>query len=64
VRQSLGAGQFGDGGSTAWPASERALRRSCSRRDRYKARKTGSMFSGGAPTVGVTVEKLLEAQAR
>lgn len=31
---------------------------------RYEARRTGSMFAGGAPTIGVTVEKLLEAQER
>jgi phosphate transport system substrate-binding protein len=32
--------------------------------DRFEARKTGSMFSGGVPTVGVTIEKLLETQTR
>lgn len=33
-------------------------------KQRYAARQTGSMFSGGAPATGVTMEKLLEAQAR
>ena len=32
--------------------------------ERYKARRTGTMFSGGAPTIGVTMEKLLEVQSR
>jgi hypothetical protein len=33
-------------------------------RQRYAARQTGSMFSGGAPPTEVTMEKLLEAQAK
>jgi hypothetical protein len=33
-------------------------------KERYRARRTGSMFSGGAPAVGITVEKLLEAEDR
>lgn len=32
-------------------------------KQRYSARRTGSMFSGGAPAVGITMERLLEAQA-
>lgn len=33
-------------------------------KQRYSARRTGSMFSGGVPAVGVTMERLLEAEAR
>jgi phosphate transport system substrate-binding protein len=33
-------------------------------KQRYAARQTGSMFSGGAPAIGVTMERLLEAQVR
>ncbi|MBA3396010.1 MAG: PstS family phosphate ABC transporter substrate-binding protein [Deltaproteobacteria bacterium] len=32
--------------------------------DRYKARRTGTMFEGRVPSVGVTMEKLLEAGQR
>lgn len=31
-------------------------------RDRFRTRKTGSLFSGGSPPIGVTMERLLEAQ--
>ena len=32
--------------------------------NRYKARRTGTMFEGKAPSVGVTMEKLLEVEQR
>ena len=31
-------------------------------RDRYKARRTGSMFGGKAPSIGVTMEQLLDIE--
>jgi phosphate transport system substrate-binding protein len=31
-------------------------------RDRFAARRTGTMFGGGGPRIGVTMEKLLEAE--
>lgn len=32
-------------------------------KERYRARRTGSMFSGGVPAIGLTMERLLESQA-
>jgi phosphate transport system substrate-binding protein len=32
--------------------------------DRYKARRVGTMFAGNAPSIGVTMEKLLEVEQR
>ena len=32
--------------------------------DRYKARRTGTMFEGNAPRIGVTMEKLLDVEQR
>jgi phosphate transport system substrate-binding protein len=31
-------------------------------KERFKTRKSGSMFAGGTPAIGMTMEKLLEAQ--
>ncbi len=31
-------------------------------KDRYKARRTGTMFAGGVPSIGVTMDKLLETE--
>lgn len=33
-------------------------------RERFEARRTGTLFGGGAPVIGVTMEKLLDAQAQ
>ncbi len=33
-------------------------------KERYKARRTGTMFEGKAPSVGVTMEKLLDVEQR